>query len=313
MTSPAPPPAADLGAFADGIGERGPVTAVGGRRQWDLGGAVRPAAREVTAPAGVVTFEPAEMTVRVGAATLVADLDDVLAEAGQYATLPDLVGATVGGVISVGRDDVRRLGRGPLRDGVLEMRYVSAQGRLVKAGGPTVKNVSGFDLCRLLTGSLGTLGLIGELVLRTRPRPQRSVWLEGEVDPFDLPRRLYRPGAILWDGTNTWVLLEGLDDEVTARADALLREGLRQVAAPPSLGAHRRSIDPALVRQLAAGSAPWGSIGPFVAEVGVGVVHTDLAAPSRDPDPVVAALNKRLRRTFDPEGRLNPGREVLGL
>src|SRR4029077_12080729 len=118
-------------------------------------------------------------------------------------------GATVGGVLAVGRSGIRRLGYGPVRDTLLEARYVSAEGRRVKAGGPVVKNVSGFDLCRLLVGSLGTLGLLAQVVLRCRPLPAVSRWLAGGADPFDLLGRLYRPSSILWDGTTTWVLLEG--------------------------------------------------------------------------------------------------------
>src|SRR5206468_8580471 len=137
------------------------------------GGPPSPEVREVRAPAGVASFEPAEMTVRCGAGTTVAELDAALAEHGQCVALPDWDGGTVGGVLAVGRSGVRRLGYGPVRDALLEARFVSAEGRLVKAGGPTVKNVSGFDLCRLLVGSLGTLGLIGEVVLRTRPLPER--------------------------------------------------------------------------------------------------------------------------------------------
>ena len=73
--------------------------------------------------------------------------------------------------LAVGHSGIRRLGWGPVRDTVLEVRYVSADGRLIKGGGPTVKNVSGYDLPRLFVGSLGTLGIIAEVVLRTRPVP----------------------------------------------------------------------------------------------------------------------------------------------
>ena len=85
-------------------------------------------------------------------------------------------GGTVGGALAVGRCGIRRLGDGPVRDTLLQARYVSAAGEVVKAGGPTVKNVSGFDLCRLLVGSQGTLGFLGEVILRTRPRPAASQW-----------------------------------------------------------------------------------------------------------------------------------------
>jgi glycolate oxidase FAD binding subunit len=277
----------------------------GGRTQWDVGGPVRTGTREVVAPAGVVAFEPAEMTVRVGAGTPVSELDDALAEHGQCVALPERRGATVGGVLSVGRSDVRRLGLGPLRDTVLEVRYVSAEGRLVKAGGPTVKNVSGFDLCRLLVGSLGTLGLLGEVVLRTRPRPATSRWFGGRADPFDLHRRLFRPGAVLWDGTTTWVLLEGHVGDVEAAADRLVAAGLQPVAGPPVLPAGRWSVDPARVPDLA------GRSEPFVAEIGVGVVHGRRSEPGSPPAASVVRLTERLRTLFDPHGRLNPGRDVL--
>ena len=101
----------------------------------------------------------------------------------------------------------------------------------MKAGGPTVKNVSGFDLRRLLVGSLGTLGLIGEVVLRTRPLPAASRWVSGPTDPFALAALLYRPTSILWDGTHTWVLLEGDPDDVDAQAAAVGAGAVRRSAA----------------------------------------------------------------------------------
>src|SRR6185436_136294 len=100
---------------------------------WDVGGAVDAGAREVRPPSGILTHEPAEMTVRCGAGTEVAVLDAALAEHGQCVALPDWPGATVGGVLAVGRSGVRRLGYGPVRDALLEARYVNDAGRLVKA------------------------------------------------------------------------------------------------------------------------------------------------------------------------------------
>ena len=125
--------------------------------------------RAVGAPVGIDWIQPAEMTVSVGAGTPVDELDVALAEHGQRVALPP--GGTVGGALAVGRSGIRRLGDGPSRDAVLQVRYVSAAGEIVKGGGPTVKNVSGFDLPRLLVGSRGTLGFLGDVILRTRPRP----------------------------------------------------------------------------------------------------------------------------------------------
>ena len=167
----------DLSDLRDAVGTDGPVTCVGGRTQWDVGGPVDPAAREVRAPVGIEDLRPEEMTVRCGAGTLVSDLAVALAERGQFVALPVQLGATVGGVVAVGRSSICRLGHGPVRDTLLQARVVLADATVVTAGGPTVKNVSGFDLCRLLVGSLGTLAIIGEVILRTRPLPACSLSL----------------------------------------------------------------------------------------------------------------------------------------
>jgi glycolate oxidase FAD binding subunit len=189
-----------------------------------------------------------------------------------------------------------------VRDTVLEVRYVGADGAVVKAGGPTVKNVSGFDLCRLLVGSLGTLGLLAEVVLRTRPLPPAELWLAGPADPFELVARLHRPAAVLWDGATTWVLLDGHAADVAAQARLT---GLAEAGGPPDLPPHRWSLRPA---ELA--SVP-GSGGRFVAEVGVGIVHCDALAPPRPAEPAVVELHRRVKARFDPTGRLAPGRDPL--
>ena len=301
-----PPPHDPLAALTADIGPTaaGPVVAVGGRTQWEAGGPLEAGTevREVRAPTGVVAVEAADMTVRVRAGTTVADLDAALAEVGQTVALPAWAGATVGGVLAVGHSGLRRLGWGPVRDTVLEIRYVGADGAVVKAGGPTVKNVSGFDLCRLLVGSLGTLGLLAEVVLRTRPLPPAELWLAGPADPFALAARLHRPAAVLWDGDTTWVLLDGHSADVEAQARLT---GLAEAAGPPDLPPHRWSLRPAELASLP------GSGGRFVAEVGVGVVHRDAPAPPRPADPAVVELHRRVKARFDPTGRLAPGREPL--
>jgi FAD/FMN-containing dehydrogenase len=297
-----------VAAFAAEVGPpgAGPVVAVGGHTQWDVGvvdAAALAAARPVAAPAGVLALEAADMTVRVGAGTLVSDVDAALAEVGQAVALPDWPGATVGGVLAVGHSGRRRLGWGPVRDTLLQVRYASAEGTVVKAGGPTVKNVSGFDLCRLLVGSLGTLGLMAEVVLRTRPLPPASRWLAGEADPFALLHALHRPSTLLWDGTTTWALLEGHPADVESQARA---SGLGPVASGPDLPPHRWSLRPSALAAL-----PGDGHGPFVAEVGVGVVHRQVAPPARSVERPVAALHARIKALFDPTGRLAPGRDPL--
>lgn len=298
-----------LDAFAALVGSDGPVCVVGGRTQWDVGGTPRAGTRSVVAPSGVVSHQPAEMIVRVRAGTTVTALNQILAEAGQMVPLdPVSPQATVGGVLAVGQSGWRRLRYGPVRDTVLQVRFVSAAGELVTAGGPVVKNVTGFDLCRLLVGSLGTLGLMAEVVLRCYPVPAASRWLRSQsADPFAVLRSLYRPSSVLWDGSHVWVLLEGHPADVSAQADRL-GPAFVEVDAPPVPPAGGRvSVPPGDLRRLASGG--------WLAQVGVGVVQTsDPAAvaaalgqawpPALTPR--VAELHRDLKRRFDPTGRLNP-------
>ena len=281
----------DLTAFADEVGNSEPVTITGlGVR----GGPV-PGVRAVHPPAGIEWVQADEMTMRCGAGTPVDDLDAALAEFGQRVALPP--GGTVGGALSVGHSGVNRLGDGPVRDVLLQACYVSDRGEVVQAGGPTVKNVSGFDLCRLLVGARGTLGFIGDVIIRTRPRPAHSQWFTTEADdPFPTFTRLYRPTAVLWNGARVWALLEGHPDDVSAQA-----AGCSLVACdgPPALpSGSRRVVSPAAVGSLA---------GDFVAEVGVGVVHHAEPMPAERRESSVTKLTRRIKAEFDPRGRLNPG------
>jgi glycolate oxidase FAD binding subunit len=276
---------------------------VGSRTQWAVGGSPDPGAREVRPPSGVVEFTPAEMIVRVRAGTTVGELDAALAPSGQTVALTDSPHATVGGVLAVGQSGLRRLGWGPVRNTLLEARYVSAEGRLIKAGGPVVKDVTGYDLCRLLVGSLGTIGILAEVVLRTRPRPAVSRWLVGDgADPFAARNVLHAPSSILWDGDSTWVLLEGHGADVDAQA-AALGSGFSDTGGPPPIPpGGRESRRPAELRMLT---------GPFVAEIGVGTVHRDAPVAASSPGPEISELQRRIKTVFDPTGRLNPGRRVL--
>jgi FAD/FMN-containing dehydrogenase len=283
--------------FATEVGTEGPVTVSGtGTRGGPVAGV-----RQVTAPAGIEWIEPAEMTMRCGAGTTVAEIDVALAEFGQCVAVPD--GGTIGGALAVGHSGLRRLGWGPVRDTVLQLRYVSSAGDVVKVGGPTVKNVSGFDLCRLFVGSRGTLGFLADVILRTRPRPVDERWFSSERDPWELLTELYRPTSILWDGATTWALLDGHPDDVLPQAEA---SGLRAADGPPELPEHRWSMAPTALSDLRSEQP-----GSFVAEIGVGVVHHTRPQIRPTPDPVTVELHRRITFEFDPDGRLNPGVDVL--
>ena len=110
---------------------------------------------------------------------------------------------------------------GPLRDQVLEVRFVTADGRLVKGGGPTVKNVSGYDLPRLLVGSFGTLGVITQVIAALPPSSALPrLVLHRRRSVSRCASGTFRPSTILWDGSTTSVLLEGNADDVAGEARA---------------------------------------------------------------------------------------------
>ena len=295
-----------LTAFAAEVGTDGPVCVRGGGTRWSLGGEPSPGTREVQAPEGIVAFEPAEMTVRVRAGTPVAELQAELAAAGQRTALPERAGGTVGGALMAGESSIARLGVGSVREALLQARYVCADGQMASAGAATVKNVSGFDLCRLLVGSLGTLGLVGEALLRTVPVGETERWVRlAGADPGAV-RSCHTAASVLWDGTGVWALLSGYEVDVDADLGRL--GDCEDVDGPPELPPHRWSCTPA---EAAAFDARNGAAGRFVAEIGVGVVHASEPQPPRPVEPGVAGLNRRFKERFDPTGRLNPGRDPL--
>jgi glycolate oxidase FAD binding subunit len=306
-----------LAAFADDVGPDGPVAVEGARTRWDLGGSSTPGTRLVAAPDGIVDYQPEEMTVTVRAGTTVADLHAALAERGQRSALVDR-GGTIGGALMVGENDVRALGRGLIRTAPLQVRYVSAEGRIVSSGGPTVKNVSGFDLPRLLVGSLGTLGLLAEVILRTNPIPPVSRWVSVEgAAPAQIQNAVLAPSAVLWDGDRCWVQLEGHQGDVEAetarlRANGHVEELDPEATAddglPVELPAHRWSLTPAEALTLDQESR--FDTGPFVAAVGLGLVFAGRPQPQRTLAHHVDIVARRVKENFDPTGRLNPGRDA---
>jgi glycolate oxidase FAD binding subunit len=233
---------------------------------------------------------------------------DELKTRGQRTALARRAG-TVGGALAVGENDVCVLGRGRVRDCVLQMRYVSAEGRVISCGGPTVKNVSGFDVVRLMVGALGTLGFIGEVILRTNPIPPVSTWMySDDADAFAVPAATLKPSAILWDGERTWVELEGHSVDVRSQEEALASLGKWTVCeGPPELPPHRWSLQPKDLRDAGRDAA-----GSFVACIGVGTVFATVAQPPRTMDARLSELSQQVKREFDPAGRLNPGRSPVG-
>jgi glycolate oxidase FAD binding subunit len=312
------------------------VVPTGAGTHREVGGPV-PEGLEVRAPAGIATYDPAELTVTVGAGTSVSELREVLAAAGQECPLdPRDEAATIGGIIAAGLSGHRRLRYGPLRDAVLEVRLVTAEGNLVRGGAPVVKNVTGYDLPRLIVGSLGTLAVIVQATVRCRPVPATKAWAAIDEEPSAVRSRVFAPSALLWDGSRTHVLLEGDRHDVDVQLAAVGGAAVERGPAWPE-GAHRGRISVRPGAVLGLGRALDAIAGcRWIAEAGVGTVHvaTDSAEALTTaraaahaqggwllreagggggfdgfgqplPDHAIA---RRLKNAFDPTGKLSPGR-----
>ena len=123
---------------------------------------------------GLVAYEPSELVVVARAGTPLVELESALAERGQMLGFepPHFgPGATIGGCVAAGLSGPRRMATGAVRDFVLGIRLLDAQARELSFGGQVMKNVAGYDVARLMAGSLGTLGLMTEVSLKVLPRP----------------------------------------------------------------------------------------------------------------------------------------------
>ena len=176
----------------------------------------------------IVDWQPEDLTVVVEAGVSVADLEATVAERGQTTVLPEVPGdATVGGVVACGLSGYRRLRYGPTRDRVLEVSLATGYGAVVRGGGRVVKNVTGYDLPRLATGSLGTFGLIGNVCLKLWPVGSVAATVRGVGPEW---RDAFRPLAVLeTDGVVT-VYVAGIREQVDAQISDLGGDGNRRLA-----------------------------------------------------------------------------------
>lgn len=130
---------------------------------------------DMTGLAGILEYEPGEYTFTARAGTRIAEISATLAEHGQFLPFDPpfaAAGATLGGTVAAGLSGPGRYRYGGVRDFILGVRYVDGEGRLLKAGGKVVKNAAGFDIPKLMVGSLGELGVLAELTFKVFPAPQ---------------------------------------------------------------------------------------------------------------------------------------------
>jgi FAD/FMN-containing dehydrogenase len=124
----------------------------------------------------IIRHEPADLVATAEAGATLFEFQNHLRQAGQWLPIDMSAdsSATLGGAVALARNGPHSFGYGPLRAFVIGMKVLLADGQIIKAGGTVVKNVAGYDLCKLFTGSYGTLGLITELTFKLRPLPAET-------------------------------------------------------------------------------------------------------------------------------------------
>jgi len=184
---------------------------------------------------GVQAYEPSELYVTARAGTLLAEVELLLASRQQLLAFepPHFgVSATVGGCVAAGLSGPRRFASGyasgSLRDHVLGAQLLDGRGRVLRFGGTVIKNVAGYDVSRLLAGSLGMLGVLLEVTLKVLPAPQAEITLRFECGERQALDRLCewraRPlpiSASLWRSDALWLRLSGAP-EALRHAEARL-------------------------------------------------------------------------------------------
>jgi glycolate oxidase FAD binding subunit len=185
MTLPAVTEDSIIAAVADAIRTREPLLVQGNGTKSGLMRPVRAAHTVSTAGlSGITLYAPKELIISAKAGTPLAEIEAALTEAGQYmiAEPPDLSALlggngnpqTLGGIVATNLSGPRRVAWGAIRDHVLGIRAVNGRAELIRSGGRVLKNVTGLDLCKLFTGSYGTLGVITEITMKVLPRPEAT-------------------------------------------------------------------------------------------------------------------------------------------
>jgi glycolate oxidase FAD binding subunit len=319
------------------------ILTVGGRTHMDRGNRCEVDAELWTTMLDeVAAYEPAEMLAVVEAGMRVGGLQTMLAEGGQEWPVDAPHDATVGGVIAAGVSSFRRLRVGHVRDTVVELELVTGDGRLIKSGARTVKNVTGYDIHRLAVGSLGTLGVIVQAALKLRPLPQARRRITAKGDGLELGWRFLEqiplPAAVIAEPERASVWLEGWADEVEEQTTAAhtVTSSFEVDDDPGSFDpltidapvVAEAAVTPSRIADVVAGRGGWTAL------LGVGLVWfclpsdeeelvdlRDRVAEAAGTAPVIKGpgglgpthlpaleVHRRLKDSFDPAGILAPGR-----
>lgn len=186
-----------VGENYDNPSQRLPLMPVGGRTALHFGGAVPSASIHVLTEGlnRIIDYPARDMTITVEAGMRIETLQEHLAEENQSLPIdiPQGHRATIGGAIAANVFGPSRYGCGTFRDYLLGISAIDGRGRLFTAGGRVVKNVAGYDLCKLMIGSLGTLGIITQVTLKLTPNPAaRAFAIVRAQQPFQIENVLAR-------------------------------------------------------------------------------------------------------------------------
>lgn len=217
---------------------------------------------------GIVDYKPDDLTVVVRGGTTLGELEEVLAEYRQTAVLPETaLSRTVGGVVASGTSGYRRLRYGPTRDRVIGVTIVTGYGEVIHGGGQLVKNVTGYDIPRLMTGSHGALGFVAEISLKLWPSASEPLTLR-VTDPEMVRRDLYQPIAVLETEKGGSVYASGpvTSDHIESEADGFVWPEMMDSQVMVAINVPASLVGDAVGRARELGAVR------FVAQHGIGVV-----------------------------------------
>ena len=228
--------AALLDQVNQALADATPLRIQGGNSKTFLGRAVAAEILDTRVHRGIVSYDPTELVITARAGTPLSELMQTLEAAGQM--LPceppgfaDLTGggdATLGGMVAAGLSGPRRPWSGSVRDYVLGTRVITGHGKHLRFGGEVMKNVAGYDVSRLMAGSLGCLGLLTEVSLKVLPKPRQCISIALELDSERALNGLAQWGqqpipisAASHDGRVLRLRLEGGEGSVAAAHERL--------------------------------------------------------------------------------------------
>ena len=333
----------------DAAARRAPLRLRGGGSKDFFGNEPRGALLDTRSHAGVVDYQPAELVVSARCGTPLSELESILDEKGQCLPFepPHFGKATLGGCIAAGLSGPRRMSTGAVRDFVLGVKLVDGRARELDFGGRVMKNVAGYDVSRLVAGSLGTLGLIAEASLKVLPRPEHELTLAfslaeaGAIEAMNRWAGQPLPlSASAWQDGALRIRLSGSEPAVRAAASRLGGErfddgptfwrGLREhseaffagpeplwrlavpSAVPPLALAGRQLIEWGGALRWWKSASPAAGLRDAAKRAGGHATlfrAADKTAGAFAPlEPVLLQLHRALKAEFDPAGILNPGR-----